>query len=114
MARQKKLLEERYDLTPRPDTKVTMSRGKPIPVGPTAKLPEGMTWDKLAAMSRDEIREQGPVPQGLPAAAAPQARGRRHGLPADGDQAAGRGWSASTSTSTCPSTSCPSSRRPSS
>ena len=46
MARQKKLLEERYDLTPRPDKKVTMSRGKPIQVGPTAKLPEGMTWEQ--------------------------------------------------------------------
>ena len=34
MARQKKLLEERYDLTPRPDPKVRMTRGKPIPVGP--------------------------------------------------------------------------------
>jgi hypothetical protein len=40
MARQRKLVEERYDLTPRPDEKVTMSRGKPIQVGPTAKLPE--------------------------------------------------------------------------
>ena len=39
MARQQKLLEERYDLTPQPDGKVTMSRGKPIQAGPTAKLP---------------------------------------------------------------------------
>ncbi len=65
MARQKKLLEERYDLTPRPDKKVTMSRGKPIPVGPTAKLPEGMTWDKLAAMSSEEIRDKGLFPKGF-------------------------------------------------
>jgi len=36
MARQKQVLEERYDLTNRPDPKITMSRGKPIPVGPTA------------------------------------------------------------------------------
>ena len=49
MARQKKLLEERYDLAPRPDKTVTMSRGKPIPVGPAVKLPAGTTWDKLAA-----------------------------------------------------------------
>ncbi|HKM56101.1 MAG TPA: hypothetical protein VJY33_22025, partial [Isosphaeraceae bacterium] len=59
MARQKKLLEERYDLTPRPDGKVTMSRGKPIQVGPTAKLPEGLTWEQLTAMASDEIREKG-------------------------------------------------------
>ncbi len=64
MARQKKLLEERYDLTPRPDAKVTMSRGKPIPVGPTAKLPEGTTWEQLAAMSSEEIRDKGLFPKG--------------------------------------------------
>ena len=65
MARQKQLLEERYDLTPRPDPKVTMSRGKPIPVGPTARLPQGMTWATLAAMSSDEIREKGLFPKGF-------------------------------------------------
>ena len=64
MARQKALLDERYDLTPHPDPKVTMSRGKPIQVGPTARLPEGMTWEKLAAMSSDEIREKGLFPKG--------------------------------------------------
>ena len=65
MARQKKLLEERYDLTPRPDGKVTMSRGKPIQVGPTAKLPEGLTWEQLTAMASDEIREKGLFPKGF-------------------------------------------------
>ncbi len=65
MARQKKLLDERYDLTPRPDKKITMSRGKPIPVGPTSKLPKGMTWEKLADMSSDAIREQGLFPKGF-------------------------------------------------
>src|SRR5262245_65581453 len=39
MERQKKLLDERYDLTARPDPTVKMTRGKPIPIGPTAKLP---------------------------------------------------------------------------
>ena len=65
MARQSKLLQERYDLTPRPDPKLTMSRGKPIQVGPTARLPEGMTWAKLATMSSDEVRERGLFPQGF-------------------------------------------------
>jgi cytochrome c peroxidase len=65
MARQRRLLEERYDLTPRPDPKVTMTRGKPIPVGPTAKLPPGKTWEQLAAMSSDEIRDQGLFPKGF-------------------------------------------------
>jgi cytochrome c peroxidase len=35
-----------------------MSRGKPLAVGPTARLSEGMTWDKLAAMSPQDIRDQ--------------------------------------------------------
>jgi cytochrome c peroxidase len=65
MARQMKLVEERYDLAPRPDKKVKMSRGKPIPVGPTAKLPKGMTWEKLAETSSDAIREQGLFPKGF-------------------------------------------------
>ena len=39
--RQTDLLAERYDLANRPATGATMSRGKPIQVGPTAKLPEG-------------------------------------------------------------------------
>jgi cytochrome c peroxidase len=64
MARQKSLLEQRYDLTARPDTKVTMTRGKPLQVGPAAKLPEGTTWDQLAAMSSDEIRDKGVFPLG--------------------------------------------------
>jgi cytochrome c peroxidase len=64
MARQKTLLDERYELTPHPDPKLTMSRGKPIQVGPTARLPEGMTWEKLAAMSSDEVREKGLFPKG--------------------------------------------------
>ena len=64
-ARQKKLLDERYDLTAHPDPKVKMTRGKPIPVGPAVRLPAGMTWDKLAAMSPDEIREKGLFPKGF-------------------------------------------------
>ncbi|HEV3384797.1 MAG TPA: cytochrome B6 [Gemmata sp.] len=63
-AQQKKLLEERYDLAARTDAKVKMTRGKPIPVGPTAKLPAGVTWAQLAAMSAEEIREKGLFPLG--------------------------------------------------
>jgi cytochrome c peroxidase len=53
---QRKLLESRYNLTPKLDHEVTMSRGKPLCVGPTARLAEGMSWDKLARMSAHEIR----------------------------------------------------------
>jgi cytochrome c peroxidase len=64
MARQKKLLEERYDLAPRPDKSLTMTRGKPVQVGPAARLPQGTTWDRLAAMPAEEVREKGLFPKG--------------------------------------------------
>ena len=64
-ARQKKLLNERYDLTPHPSDGVKMTRGKPIPVGPAVKLPEDLTWDKLADKSPEEIKFQGLFPQGF-------------------------------------------------
>jgi cytochrome c peroxidase len=64
-ARQRKLLEERYDLREHVDPKVRMTRGKPIPVGPATKLPPGMTWDKLAQMSPDEIRDKDLFPKGF-------------------------------------------------
>jgi len=56
MATQRRLLESRYNLEPKLDPVVIMSRGKPLPVGPTARLPAGMTWEALAALSPDEIR----------------------------------------------------------
>jgi cytochrome c peroxidase len=65
MARQKSLLEQRYDLTPHPEGNLTMSRGKPIQAGPTTKLPEGVTWAQLAGMSSDEIRDKGLFPKGF-------------------------------------------------
>jgi hypothetical protein len=55
MERQMDLLNERYDLSNRPAKGVTMSRGKPVQEGVRAKLPKGMTWDNLAAMSPEEI-----------------------------------------------------------
>jgi cytochrome c peroxidase len=55
---QQKLLETRYNLTPRLDPVAKMSRGKPLAVGPTARLPKGMDWEALAALSPTEIREK--------------------------------------------------------
>jgi cytochrome c peroxidase len=65
MARQQALLEERYDLSVRTDPNVKMTRGKPIPVGPATKLPEGMSWDQLAALAPDDVRERGVFPKGF-------------------------------------------------
>jgi cytochrome c peroxidase len=57
MDAQKKLLEARYDLTPKPDPSVKMARGKPICVGPTARLTNGMTWEKLGTMPASDIKQ---------------------------------------------------------
>jgi len=62
MEAQRKLLESRYDLTPKLDPEAKMSRGKPLPVGPTARLKEGVTWESLAKMSPEEMRKQGSFP----------------------------------------------------
>jgi len=58
MAAQRKLLETRYVLAPRLDSAATMSRGKALPVGPTARLASGMTWEELARLGPDEIKRQ--------------------------------------------------------
>jgi cytochrome c peroxidase len=55
-AQQQALLEQRYNLTPRYAPGVTMTRGKPIPMGPTARLHEGLTFEKLGAMSPEDIK----------------------------------------------------------
>jgi cytochrome c peroxidase len=39
-----------------------MTRGKPIPVGPTARLKNGVTWEQLGRMTPEEIRDQGVFP----------------------------------------------------
>jgi len=62
--RQMAVLKERYDLTPKPHPSARMTRGKPSLVGPTARLPEGTTFDQLAGMKADEIRDKGLFPKG--------------------------------------------------
>jgi cytochrome c peroxidase len=62
MAAHRKLLETRYNLAPNRDETVHMSRGKPLCVGPTARLGEGMTWDKLAGMRPADVKTQNAFP----------------------------------------------------
>lgn len=65
MKRQRKLLEQRYDLSDQP-SKVMMSAGtKAVQEGVRVKLPDGMTWDKLIDMHPEAIRQQGLFPQGF-------------------------------------------------
>ena len=59
------LLQERYDLSDRPAKGVTMSRGKAVQGGVRVKLPEGMTWEKLAAMTPEEVKSKDLWPAGL-------------------------------------------------
>jgi len=63
--RQRDLLASRYDLSDRPVAGVTMSRGKAIQGGVRAKLPAGVTWEALAKMTSDEVREKGAFPAGF-------------------------------------------------
>ena len=42
-----------------------MSRGKPVQEGVRVQLPEGMTWEKLAAMSPEEIKSKNLWPAGF-------------------------------------------------
>jgi len=65
MKRQMDLLKERYDLSNRPAAGVTMSRGKPVQEGVRVRLSAGPTWERLAAMSPEEIREKDLFPIGL-------------------------------------------------
>jgi cytochrome c peroxidase len=59
------LLDERYDLGDHPAQGVTMERGKPLQEGVRVKLPSGVTWEQLAGMSPDAIRDRGLWPKGF-------------------------------------------------
>jgi len=65
MKRHMNLLNDRYDLSNRPAAGVTMSRGKPVQEGVRVKLPKGVTWDQLAAMTPEEIKDKDIFPAGF-------------------------------------------------
>jgi len=65
MKRQMDLLNSRYDMSNRPTKGVTMTRGKAIQEGVRIKLPADMTWEKLGAMTPEQIREKDLFPQGM-------------------------------------------------
>ena len=64
-ARHRDLLAARYDLGDRPVAGVTMSRSKPVQGGVRVKLPASVTWDALAGMTPDQIRDSGVFPAGF-------------------------------------------------
>jgi len=59
------LLSERYDLSDRPARGVMMERDKPLQEGVRVKLPEGVTWETLASLSPEEIRDKKVFPRGF-------------------------------------------------
>jgi cytochrome c peroxidase len=63
--RQADLLAARYDLADRPASGVTMSKGKGVQEGVRVRLPQGVTWDGLAGMAPEEIRDKGLYPPGF-------------------------------------------------
>jgi cytochrome c peroxidase len=65
MKRQSDLLAERYELANRAATGVTMARGKSVQDGVRVRLPQGQTWDKLAALPPEEIRDRDLFPRGF-------------------------------------------------
>jgi len=60
--RHAQVLESRYDLSNRPAKDAAMFRGKPLQDGVRARLPQGVTWQSLAAMSPEQIRERDAFP----------------------------------------------------
>lgn len=65
MKRQQELLTTRYDLSNRPAQGVAMSRGKAVQEGVRVKLPAGQTWEQLAALTPEQIREKDLFPAGF-------------------------------------------------
>ncbi len=66
MQRQREMLSQRYDLADRPMPGVKMSGGrKAVQAGVRVKLPAGVTWDSLAAMTPEEIKNKGLLPDGF-------------------------------------------------
>jgi cytochrome c peroxidase len=66
MARQRALLEQRYDLSNRALPQTMMSGGrKAVQGGVRVKLPAGVTWEALGAMSPDEILRRNLLPEGF-------------------------------------------------
>jgi cytochrome c peroxidase len=66
MKKHQELLAARYDLSNRPATGVTMSRGKAVQEGPRAKLAQAVkSWEDLAAMTAEAIREKDLFPAGF-------------------------------------------------
>jgi cytochrome c peroxidase len=65
-AERNKYMARRYHFTGQVTREATMTRGKPLPVGPVTRLPEGFTsWEELANLRAEEIRKRDLFPLGF-------------------------------------------------
>ena len=65
LAKQKQLLADRYKLDCRSQSSVTMTNGKPQPIGPNTYLKNGVTWDQLSSLDATEIKSKKLFPPGF-------------------------------------------------
>ncbi len=66
MAERRHYMAQRYDFTGQVTHAATMTRGKPLPVGPVVRLPAGLSsWEDLAALAPEEIRRRNLFPLGF-------------------------------------------------
>jgi hypothetical protein len=66
MKKRREYMARRYNFTGAVAAGAAMTRGKPLPVGPVTRLPEGVSsWEELAELTPDEIRERNLFPPGF-------------------------------------------------
>lgn len=59
-------MSRRYDFTGKVTQETTMTRGKPLPLGPVVRLPKNVaSWEELANLSPEEIRKRDLFPLGF-------------------------------------------------
>jgi len=66
MAEREKYMRIRYDFSAKVRTDATMTRRKPVPLGPVVRLPKGVaSWEELAALSPRDILARDLFPEGM-------------------------------------------------
>jgi cytochrome c peroxidase len=66
MQERRRYMERRYDFDGLRSGEATMTRGKPLPVGPVTRLPKEIkSWEELAALDPCEIRRRDLFPLGF-------------------------------------------------
>jgi cytochrome c peroxidase len=65
LARQKALLEKRYDLSDNASNVQMSGKRKAVQQGVRVKLPNGATWDRLNSMTPEQIKRQNLFPMGF-------------------------------------------------